>query len=205
MANSNPIVKANFPKKKVRPRKERLSTEEIKRWSRTIEVIYPRIYPAFLFCLKNPTGYGDLLELTCNNLRLETWTVKDSRQKTDADARPIIYPELRKYAAERKNGGHRLLFDLPREWSRHLFRKSREAAGIERNVRWHDLRHHAATWLAELGVPLHMIASIGGWKTIQQVEEYHALSALVSAQAAQGIVLRGEWPQVKNKIEEKAA
>lgn len=55
-------------------------------------------------------------------------------------------------------------------WSRGL-----RKAGIE-NFRWHDLRHTWASWLAQEGVPLHVIQAMGGWASYDMVLKYAHLS-----------------------------
>jgi len=48
-------------------------------------------------------------------------------------------------------------------------------AGIE-NFRWHDLRHTWASWLAQSGVPMHVLQELGGWASYEMVRKYAHLS-----------------------------
>lgn len=48
-------------------------------------------------------------------------------------------------------------------------------AGIE-NFRWHDLRHTWASWLAQEGVPMHVLKEMGGWRDADMVLRYAHLA-----------------------------
>lgn len=55
------------------------------------------------------------------------------------------------------------------------WRKALERAEIE-DFRWHDLRHTWASWLAQRGVPLHIIQQWGGWSSYEMVLHYAHLA-----------------------------
>jgi integrase len=60
------------------------------------------------------------------------------------------------------------------------FREAVKAAGIE-NFRFHDLRHTAASYLAQADVPLYTIQHLLGHKTPAMTQKY---AHLVAAQVA---------------------
>ena len=57
------------------------------------------------------------------------------------------------------------------------YRRTLKRAGIERHVRFHDLRHTWASHMAMKGVPLAVIQELGGWSSYQMVRRYAHLSA----------------------------
>lgn len=180
LVDTNPVPAVRYPKKPIKPRKRTLTRQEIDGMKAALLVQHPGLYHAFMFCLKNPIGYGDVRRLRCQDVDLENMTVTYSRQKTDIYAAPIIYPEMVDYCRRRLHswqysGRPKLLFDLPKDY-RWSFKHAIKRAGVT-NLTWHDLRHHAATWLARQGVPLHIITSLGGWSTTEMVERYHDLKA----------------------------
>ena len=69
------------------------------------------------------------------------------------------------------------------------------------DLRWHDLRHQAATWLAnQPDIKTHHIMAIGGWKTRQMVEVYHNLDHEATADEAVNSLLK-----IKGKKQSKKA
>ena len=52
------------------------------------------------------------------------------------------------------------------------WRNAVTAAGLERHVRWHDLRHTWATWHAQNGTPPDVLMKLGGWHSIDMVLVY---------------------------------
>lgn len=186
LADANPMTSDRYPRKRTKPRKRTLTDSEISGMLHVLQVQHEGLYWAFLFCLKNPIGYGDVRRLRCRDVDLEAGTISYARRKTSQPACPLIYPELSDYCRRRVVEGHELLFDLPHDY-RWAWRRALEQSGTT-DLTWHDLRHHAATWLARQGVPLHIIASIGGWASVQMVERYHDLRGESAAQYARAML-----------------
>lgn len=56
------------------------------------------------------------------------------------------------------------------------WRKALETAGIK-DFRWHDLRHTWASWLVQLGTPLHVLGELGSWESPEMVRRYAHLTS----------------------------
>jgi len=56
-------------------------------------------------------------------------------------------------------------------WLKHSFKTACKKASTE-NLRFHDLRHTAATRLVESGVPLHAVTKLLGHSTVKVTERY---------------------------------
>ena len=63
-------------------------------------------------------------------------------------------------------------------------------AGIERHIRFHDLRHTFASHLVMKGVDLRAVAKLGGWRDTQMAMRYAHLTAHHQA-AVDRLVERG--------------
>lgn len=120
-----------------------------------------------------------------NVLYLE-WSQVDTRRKVcwiygdQAKAGKDIHVSLNETALavlERQRGKHdRFVFVGKRGkplmgFDDDVWARSVKAAGIE-HVRWHDLRHTWASWLAQEGVPLHVLQAMGGWASYEMVLKY---------------------------------
>ena len=55
------------------------------------------------------------------------------------------------------------------------WRKARERAGLP-GLRFHDLRHTWATWMAQAGVPELVLQRLGGWADLRMVSTYAHLA-----------------------------
>ncbi len=76
-----------------------------------------------------------------------------------------------------QNDGLEYLFNISdtkagaRTWLQRTFREACKLAGIE-GLRFHDLRHTAATRLVEANIPFHAVAELLGHSSIRMTERY---------------------------------
>jgi integrase len=86
---------------------------------------------------------------------------------------------LRTLLLERKleTPSNEYVFPSPKNKEKHLawvkrsFKTACKRAGVE-NLRFHDLRHTAATRLVESGIPLHAVSKLLGHSSIRVTERY---------------------------------
>ncbi len=86
---------------------------------------------------------------------------------------------VRRILLERKllSGGSHFVFPSEEsetghlKWLKRSFTTASKNANIE-NLRFHDLRHTAATRLVESGIPLHAVAKLLGHSTVRVTERY---------------------------------
>ena len=60
--------------------------------------------------------------------------------------------------------------------STHAFKKALARAGIEREFRWHDLRHTWASWYVQSGTRLQELMELGSWSSYEMVLRYAHLA-----------------------------
>lgn len=61
--------------------------------------------------------------------------------------------------------------------STYAFKKALARAGIEREFRWHDLRHTWASWHVQSGTRLQELMELGSWSSYEMVLRYAHLAA----------------------------
>ena len=60
--------------------------------------------------------------------------------------------------------------------STYAFKKALARAGIEREFRWHDLRHTWASWHVQSGTRLQELMELGSWSSYEMVLRYAHLA-----------------------------
>lgn len=114
-----------------------------------------------------------------------------THSKSKKSRKVPINKVVRKILLERKlqNHGHEYVFNLSdtkagaRTWLQREFRQACKRAGIE-GLRFHDLRHTAATRLVEANVPLHAVAELLGHSSIRMTERYsHPQDSVIKGSA----------------------
>lgn len=132
--------------------------------------------------VKSKLPGGKLLEIPVSDA-LFTLLVEQGPQKTG----PVF---LRRFKPHRVTGRQRE--PEPLIQVRKAFRRACKRAGIA-DFRFHDLRHTAASWMLQNGVPLDVVQQILGHANISQTQKYAhrqaadrqaAMNALAAAQAS---------------------
>lgn len=131
---------------------------------------------------------GELLTLKWSdvNLRGRTISIRAFNTKT-ATARVVpiskrLAIELQRLSESREGADDSLVFGIT-DNVQHGFTSACKAAGIE-GLRWHDLRHTAASRLASAGLPLSELAGLLGHTQIQTTLRYANTTAQTIQRAA---------------------
>jgi integrase len=138
----------------------------------------PYLYPVVVLALSTGMRQGEIMGLTWEDVDLHQGratlheTKNGERRVVPLSGKAL---ELLKEHSKVRRLDTNLLFpgknpqkpiDLRAPWEAAL-----KKAGIE-DFRFHDLRHSAASYLTEAGVPLVTVAEILGHKTMQMVQRY---------------------------------
>lgn len=188
-----------------RPRNRILTADELGRLRKTISEREPWLLPAFDYSIRIPMRLGDLCSLTTDHLDIFNGVIRHTANKTGAQQVAPLPPDMAGYfknlpKSQRflfsRNGGP--LGNIAKAWQRCM-----TAAGIT-GLRWHDLRHHACTWLANsVGLQTHHLMVIGGWKRREMIEVYHNVQADKTAQDVSGLLTTFFDAQNKKTVELK--
>jgi integrase len=186
------------------PRNRILSADELKNIRTAIRETCAWLEPAFEFSIQIPIRLGDLVSLKMDNLDRFNRCIRLRAHKTGASQVAPIPPELDFYFKELPQQGEYLFSRAadhltPLGDVKHFWQLALDKAEVS-GVRWHDLRHHACTYLHQLGGASHEIQTIGGWKSRAMVERYHALQESDAASGMRGLMekrIQENKPKIK--------
>lgn len=144
------------------------------RWSR----------PLFVIALETGLRRGDLLDLRWDAVDVPGRTIRVKVRKTKETAlialSPACIEALEECRRRKVRGAHVLLNPEGHPYStthvRDYFLIAKKLAGIDRRLRFHDLRHTFASNLAAMGVSLQLIQRQLGHASITQTERYSRVS-----------------------------
>jgi site-specific recombinase XerD len=136
--------------------------------------------PLFVIALETGLRRGDLLGLRWSSVNFEQGWIRVAMQKTRREALIPISVACREALLECR---HRHVLNefvfisaegKPLSWTtiRRYFELAKRLAGINRRVRFHDLRHTFGSTLASQGVSLQVIAKALGHASVRMSERY---------------------------------
>lgn len=123
------------------------------------------------------------------DLRESFINLPHTHSKSKKSRRVPINPIVRRILLEMKlqSNDSELVFEISsstngaRTWLQRAFKEACKKAGIG-SIRFHDLRHTAATRLVEAGIPLHAVAELVGHSSIRMTERYsHPQESVIKA------------------------
>jgi integrase len=106
----------------------------------------------------------DTGRLTIPSSHYKTKRVYSTTLSTAAMAVLLAQPKVSEYVFTYE--GERVT-----RFNNHAFRKARVRAGLP-NLRWHDLRHTFASWLAQAGASDRILQAAGGWTSPKMLTRY---------------------------------
>lgn len=129
--------------------------------------------------------FSVLTGLRMSNTRDLTWdrvdlveghvTIPASQYKTNRDQRfPLSTQAVKLLSGLPHRTGRVFLYDgkpITGKLGARAFRKARVRAGLH-NLRWHDLRHTFASWVASSGASDRVLQALGGWTSPKMVARY---------------------------------
>jgi integrase len=177
-AASNPV--RSIPQRTEHNRRVRwLSDEEREALLKATRASHwERLYLLALIALGTGCRLGEALSLTWEGIDFPTRTARLERTK-NGDSRTLTLPrpviaELLRHRVD-KDGNRATGPVFPRRDFRKFWNAAKAAAGIV-NLRFHDLRHDAASQLVMNGATLHEVAEVLGHRCVQTSARYAHLS-----------------------------
>ena len=150
---------------------------------------YPRLYALTLMAMKTGARRGELLALTWRDLDLDAGVANLAKTKNGDRRTLVLLPDvveaLQAFQSSDKDryvfGSVRAKYQKPTS----IDSAWRDAVGRAnvKNFKFHDLRHCCASYMAQAGVPLNVIAEVLGHRKLDMTRRYSHLTTQTKASA----------------------
>jgi len=149
-----------------------LNSREVKR---LIDSAVDHLKPIIVIAVNTGMRRGEILSLKWKNINFIKGYIEIEDSKS-GESRKVPMNSIVFETLKRMDKKHRYVFYNPKTKKniveiKRSFNTARKKAGLKK-VRFHDLRHTAATRMCELGVPLKVVSKILGHSTIKMTERY---------------------------------
>lgn len=149
---------------------------------------YPRLFALALMAMLTGARKGELLSLRWRQIDLEAGIATLSKTKNGDRRTLVLLPQLvdvlRPFAGDRDRyvfGSVRSRYQVPTSIDS-AWRDAVARAKV-RDFRFHDLRHCCASYLAQAGTPLNVIAEVLGHRKLDMTRRYAHLTTQTKAAA----------------------
>jgi len=150
---------------------------------------YPRLYALTLLALKTGARRGELLALTWRDMDLEKGIATLGKTKNGDRRTLVLLPDVVEALTPFKSsdptryvfGSVRSKYQSPTSIDS-AWRDAVARAKIK-NFKFHDLRHCCASYMAQAGIPLNVIAEVLGHRKLDMTKRYAHLTTQTKASA----------------------
>jgi integrase len=150
---------------------------------------YPRLYALTLLALKTGARRGELLALTWRDIDLDKGIATLGKTKNGDRRTLVLLPDVVEALTPFKSsdptryvfGSVRSKYQRPTSIDS-AWRDAVARAKI-RNFKFHDLRHCCASYMAQAGIPLNVIAEVLGHRKLDMTKRYAHLTTQTKASA----------------------
>lgn len=141
------------------------------------------LYPLVVLALQTGARRGELMNLRWHDIGPDrvVFTKSKNQRPKSAAMQPLTREALEEWGRVRDFSGK----VFPGSFPETAWRTARREAGLEapgtpKHVRWHDLRHTCASYLAMAGATPHQIMQVLGLKTLAMASRYAHLAPSAS-------------------------
>ena len=150
---------------------------------------YPRLYAMTLMAMKTGARRGELLALTWRDMDLKSGIASLGKTKNGDRRTLVLLPDVIEALLPFKSsdmerfvfGSVRSKYQVPTSIDS-AWRDAVERAKIK-NFKFHDLRHCCASYMAQAGIPLNVIAEVLGHRKLDMTRRYSHLTTQTKASA----------------------
>ena len=175
-------IKINSTKFSTSPRDIDFTSNDIKLLLASIKEHRPYLLEITEYALRIPTRVGELLKLSKDHIDVESETIriKSGTTKNGRGVTKPIPPNLNDYFSSLPTDIKSAFYRVDRSGNKVPLKRFTKAwkfcldkAGIDKDIRFHDLRHYSATKMLNSGIPERQIMQIAGWKSNMLSTYYH--------------------------------
>jgi integrase len=151
---------------------------------------YPRLYALMLMAMLTGARRGELLALRWRQVDLEAGIAHLSNTKNGDRRTLVLLPQLVDALRPFAGDPNRLVFGSVRSRYQQpasvatAWRHATDRAKL-RDFHFHDLRHCCASYMAQAGVPLNIVAEVLGHRGLEMTRRYAHLTTQTKAAAMQ--------------------
>jgi integrase len=170
ITHAPPVPMAHVPQSEIAP----LDAEQCQR---LLAELPEHLKAPMLFSVLTGIRSGNVRDLDWSQVDLEEGhvTIPASQYKTKRDVRfPLSTNAVAVLSGLPNRSGRVFLYDgkpIAGSLGKKAFRKACARAGLD-GLRWHDLRHTFASWVAQSGASDRVLQSLGGWTSPRMVARY---------------------------------
>jgi integrase len=165
------------------------AAERTRLYAAVRESQYPRLYALTIMALKTGARRGELLALTWRDVDLEQGIASLGRTKNGDKRTLVLLPDVVEALTPFKSsdptrfvfGSVRSKYQAPTSIDS-AWRDAVARAKI-RDFKFHDLRHCCASYMAQAGIPLNVIAEVLGHRKLDMTKRYAHLTTQTKASA----------------------
>lgn len=149
---------------------------------------YPRMYPLVLMAILTGARKGELLALRWRQVDLDAGLAHLAVTKNGDRRTLVLLPQLVEVLRPHMGDADRLVFGSVRSRYQRpasidtAWRHALERAKL-RDFHFHDLRHCCASYMAQAGVPLNIVAEVLGHRGLEMTRRYAHLTVETKANA----------------------
>jgi integrase len=149
---------------------------------------YPRLYALVLAAMLTGARKGELLELRWRDVDLIAGVARLGATKNGDRRSLVLLPQVVQALEPLQGEPERYVFGSMRAHHQRpavidtAWREALERAGVS-NFRFHDLRHCCASYMAQQGHPLNVIAEVLGHRNLEMTRRYAHLTTQTKASA----------------------
>jgi integrase len=198
MIDSNTEFK--HPKFTISPRDISITSNDIEKLLSSIKKHRPYLLEITEYALRIPTRVSELINASKDQVDVENENlrIKSGTAKNGIGITKPIPPNFNDYFLSLPDDVKTAFYRIDRSGNRVALKRFTKAwnhclkkTGVDKDIRFHDLRHYSATKMLNAGIPERQIMQVAGWKT-NMLSVYYQKDSLEASKAVLALMKNGK-------------